>query len=101
MNYYNYPGADVKGWAQSAMKNLKGQQTENVGNVCAYVPDTPVIYNKLQIAHWPSQDYKVPHPKGFAHTMHTTQSLATHHPSRMYQPDYFTYIPHSPHATHF
>ncbi|MEW9051600.1 MAG: hypothetical protein AB2392_10625 [Neobacillus sp.] len=100
MNYFHTPGTDVKGWAQSAMQTLKGH-TPNPGNVCAYVPDSPVHYNKLEITHWPSQDYKIPHPKGFAHTMHSTQTVATHHPSRKAQSDEWIYFPHSPHAAHF
>ncbi|WP_456276595.1 hypothetical protein [Bacillus sp. AK128] len=40
------------------------------GNVCAYTPGTPIYYNKLDVKHWPSQDYTMPHPKGFAHTLH-------------------------------
>jgi hypothetical protein len=101
LNHYHIPGTDVKGLAQSAMKGLKGHQAGNAGNVCAYVSDVPVLYNELQIRHWPSQDYEIPHPKGFAHTMHTTQTVTAHHPSRSVQPEEFTYFPHSPHAAHF
>jgi hypothetical protein len=100
LNHYHFPSTDVKGWAQSAMQTLKGY-SGNVGNVCAFVPDGPIVYNELQVAHWPSQDYKIPHPKGFAHTMHTNQSIASHQPSRNELSEDFTYIPHSPHAAHF
>lgn len=41
---------------------------DNKGNICAYVSPEPVNYNKLNISHWPSQDYKIPYPTGFLHT---------------------------------
>ena len=47
--------------------------TDKKGNVCAFVSDEPVTYNKLNITHWPSQDYIKPHPKGFLHTLHQQQ----------------------------
>lgn len=67
-----------------------GYQSFTKGNVCAYTPSSPVQYNQLQITHWPSQDYLIPHPKGFAHTLHTKQNLNQHVPYRdFYQaPDY-------------
>lgn len=39
------------------------QLNGNKGNVCAYVDDKPVKYNKLNIKHWPSQDYSNPNPQ--------------------------------------
>ncbi|MFE8700132.1 hypothetical protein ACFYKX_05775 [Cytobacillus sp. FJAT-54145] len=72
------------GWPQPN-QSFKGQVVDEEfqkGNTCAYVPSTPVQYYKLQIAHWPSQDYSVPHPKGFAHTLHNVQILGQHSPSR-------------------
>lgn len=44
------------------------------GNVCAYVPVEPVNYYKLQVQHWPSQDYAVTPPKGYTHTDLTAQN---------------------------
>ncbi|WP_096201834.1 LysM peptidoglycan-binding domain-containing protein [Bacillus sp. FJAT-45350] len=35
--------------------------SDNKGNVCAYVSDEPVHYNKPNIPHWPSEDYLVKH----------------------------------------
>ncbi|GAE24880.1 hypothetical protein JCM9140_842 [Halalkalibacter wakoensis JCM 9140] len=43
------------------------QFLKNKGNVCAYVQDEPVHYKKLNITHWPSQDYTHPHPKNGTH----------------------------------
>jgi len=40
---------------------------KNQGNVCAYVEDEIVHYNKPNITHWPSQDYTHPHPKNGTH----------------------------------
>ncbi len=52
------------------------------GNICAYAPEGPVTYNKLNIKHYPSDDYKIPHPKGWLHTMHTSQHLGAYVPFR-------------------
>ncbi|MBM4765215.1 hypothetical protein [Bacillus sp. B15-48] len=61
------------------------------GNVCAYVPGTPVKYHKLNIMHWPSQDYQVPHPKGFLHTQLTNQDYGQQYVPHHRYPDPITF----------
>lgn len=39
---------------------VMGDNSDCKGNVCAFVSDEPVKYNKLNIKHWPSQDYSQP-----------------------------------------
>ncbi len=57
------------------------------GNVCAYVPDEPVQYNKLDIKHWPSQDYTQPifgthhHEMDFTNPVYYPQNTTFHAPT--------------------
>ncbi|MBM7605569.1 hypothetical protein JOC75_003592 [Metabacillus crassostreae] len=85
---YIHPNANFyQGWPQSPMQQqpVKGNipySSSGKGNTCAYVEPGPVQYNKLKVLHWPSQDYLLPHPKGFAHTLHNQQTLEQHVPYR-------------------
>ncbi|MUK88546.1 hypothetical protein GMD78_09105 [Ornithinibacillus sp. L9] len=96
MTYYYQPGVPMyygnqgipytnvpyQGWSQFPQQQKVKGGNKNKGNVCAYAPDQPVTYNKLNILHWPSDDYKKPHPKGFSHTLHTQQTLGQYVPHR-------------------
>ncbi|MCT8136649.1 LysM peptidoglycan-binding domain-containing protein [Anaerobacillus sp. CMMVII] len=42
------------------LEGVMAPKLDGKGNVCAYVADEPVQYNKLNIKHWPSQDYTQP-----------------------------------------
>jgi len=61
--------------------STKPNQTPT-GNICAPIDNQPVYYQPLNIKHWPSEDYKKPHPKGFLHTLHHKQYLGQHIPDR-------------------
>ncbi|MFD2043531.1 hypothetical protein ACFSTA_03990 [Ornithinibacillus salinisoli] len=98
MTYYYQPGIPIyygvynprqphtnmpnQGWSPFPQQQLVKEIGENKGNVCAFAPDQTVTYNKLNVAHWPSDDYKTPHPKGFTHTMHTQQFPGQYIPHR-------------------
>jgi hypothetical protein len=42
------------------LEGVMDAKLDGKGNVCAFVSDEPVKYNKLNIKHWPSQDYSQP-----------------------------------------
>ncbi|MFN7251372.1 MAG: LysM peptidoglycan-binding domain-containing protein [Anaerobacillus sp.] len=42
------------------LEGIMDDSSDCKGNVCAFVSDEPVKYNKLNIKHWPSQDYSQP-----------------------------------------
>ncbi|WP_035663140.1 LysM peptidoglycan-binding domain-containing protein [Halalkalibacter akibai] len=69
---------------------------ENKGNVCAFVDDTIVHYNKPNLSHWPSQDYTHPHPKNGTHAAEkfNDQSTQTYTPSLPSTPYVAPYTQH-------
>lgn len=76
--HHSFNHDQMRGLSQSKsqmLQSLKGHLEGNTGNICAYVSGAPVQYHKLNVKHWPSQDYQVPHPKGFTHTMVHTQRV--------------------------
>ncbi|SET55331.1 hypothetical protein SAMN05216389_11497 [Oceanobacillus limi] len=75
-----YMNLASQGWSQQQPQMMGINQS--TGNVCAYAPNQAVQYNKLHVMHWPSDDYKKPHPKGFTHTMHTKQYPGQYVPYR-------------------
>lgn len=83
-NFYGYGGAYHAGYAgwpnYGAMYSDDNTAYITGGNVCAYAPDKPVYYNKINVKHWPSMDYQIPHPKGFLHTLHQEQHLGEYIP---------------------
>jgi hypothetical protein len=60
----------------------KAYHSSTIGNICGYTSNAPGVYNKLKVSHWPSQDYTIPHPGGFSHTIHQKQYLPTYEPHR-------------------
>lgn len=76
MTYYNGSSSNGGG-NQKAIPLVNGkydfrQHAVAKGNVCAFVPAMPPQYKKLNVKHWPSQDYVVRPPKGFTHKDLTT-----------------------------
>ncbi|WP_018933171.1 hypothetical protein [Gracilibacillus lacisalsi] len=86
---YQYPTSQTPAWGTNVNQSYQSHQMmdqhhleSKKGNICAYAPSDPVQYNKLHFQHHPSDDYKVPHPKGWLHTMHSEQQLGPYVPYR-------------------
>ncbi|RXJ02393.1 LysM domain-containing protein [Anaerobacillus alkaliphilus] len=68
------------------LPGVMDDKLDGKGNVCAYVSDEPVKYNKLNVQHWPSQDYTKP----FFGTHHNEMDFT----NPVYYPQHTTY--HAP-----
>ncbi|OIJ14155.1 hypothetical protein BKP35_08135 [Anaerobacillus arseniciselenatis] len=55
-----HEGMQIKIPSIIGLEGLMVDELDGKGNVCAYVADEPVQYKKLDIQHWPSQDYTQP-----------------------------------------
>ncbi|MBM7542369.1 hypothetical protein [Amphibacillus cookii] len=77
---YPYPMVPQQGNWRTAddTQNARQQRSLSKGNICAYVPEDSVAYQKLKIMHYPSEDYKRTHPKGWLHTSVSEQRLESY-----------------------